>query len=94
MLGQLVVRKLDDDVKVRLQQRAKRNGRSLEAEVREILSGVVAAEAAELGECEGFGTRMHRHFAEGGLTKEESSLLDEAIEEVRRGSMPREPGLV
>ena len=36
-MAQLVVRNLEDDVKARLQERAKRHRRSLEAEVREIL---------------------------------------------------------
>ena len=39
-MAQLVVRNLPDDVKERLKARAKRHGRSLEAEVREILSDV------------------------------------------------------
>jgi antitoxin FitA len=36
-VAQLVVRNLEESVKARLQRRAKRNGRSTEAEVREIL---------------------------------------------------------
>jgi antitoxin FitA len=36
-MGQILVRGLDDAVIKRLTQRAERNGRSLEAEVREIL---------------------------------------------------------
>jgi len=36
-LAQLVVRNIENSVKARLQRRAKRNGRSMEAEVREIL---------------------------------------------------------
>ncbi len=38
-MAQLIVRKLDDDVKERLKARAKRHGRSLEAEARAILEG-------------------------------------------------------
>jgi antitoxin FitA len=41
-MGQIIVRKLDDDVLKRIKARAKANGRSAEAEVREILSEVVA----------------------------------------------------
>jgi plasmid stability protein len=41
-VAQLIVRRLDDDVKKRLKARAKKHGRSLEAEAREILK-----EAAE-----------------------------------------------
>jgi antitoxin FitA len=36
-MAQLVVRNLEQSVKTRLQRRARRNGRSMEAEVREIL---------------------------------------------------------
>ncbi len=36
-MAQLVVRNLEQGVKARLQRRAKRNGRSMEEEVREIL---------------------------------------------------------
>jgi plasmid stability protein len=36
-MGQLLVRKLDDDVKRRLQERAKRHGVSMEQEARSIL---------------------------------------------------------
>jgi plasmid stability protein len=36
-MAQLVVRNLEDNVKARLQRRARRNGRSMEEEVRDIL---------------------------------------------------------
>jgi plasmid stability protein len=36
-MAQLVVRNLEESVKARLQHRARRNGRSMEAEVRDIL---------------------------------------------------------
>ena len=36
-MAQLVVRKIEDSVKTRLQRRARRNGRSMEEEVRDIL---------------------------------------------------------
>ena len=36
-MAQLVVRNLEDTVKARLQRRARRNGRSMEEEVRDIL---------------------------------------------------------
>jgi plasmid stability protein len=44
-MAQLVVRNIEDDVKVRLQGRASRNGRSLEEEVREILRDAVKRES-------------------------------------------------
>ena len=36
-MAQIVVRKLEEGVKTRLQRRARRNGRSMEEEVRDIL---------------------------------------------------------
>ena len=44
----LPVSKLSDDVKARLQRRAKRHGRSLEAEVRDILAGIARSRGAAL----------------------------------------------
>jgi plasmid stability protein len=45
-MGSVTVRKLDDDVKARLRVRAARHGRSLEEEVRQILTE--AASEAEV----------------------------------------------
>jgi len=45
-VAQILVRNIEDPVKVRLQRRAKRNGRSMEAEVREILRDVLKVEDA------------------------------------------------
>ena len=41
-MGQIIVRKIDDDVLKRIRARAEANGRSTEAEVREILNEAVA----------------------------------------------------
>ena len=65
-MAQLVVRNLDDDVKERLQQRAKQHGHSMEAEVREILRSAVM-EIAEPSEP--LGTRIASRFKEIGLDK-------------------------
>ena len=40
-MAQLVVRNVEDSVKARLQRRARRNGRSMEEEVRDILRNAV-----------------------------------------------------
>jgi plasmid stability protein len=71
-MAQLVVRNLDDDVKERLQQRANKHGRSMEAEVREILRSAVA-EIAEPSEP--LGTRIATRFKKIGF--------DEPVEELR-----------
>lgn len=41
-MGQIIVRKIDDDVLKQIKARAEANGRSTEAEVREILNEAVA----------------------------------------------------
>jgi plasmid stability protein len=48
-MAQLVVRNLDDDVKAKLQQRARQHGRSTEDEVREILRNAVRNEPQKTG---------------------------------------------
>ncbi len=45
-VAQILVRNLDDRLKVRLQRRAKRNGRSMEEEAREILRDALKEEEA------------------------------------------------
>jgi plasmid stability protein len=64
-MAQLVVRNLEENVKRRLKQRAAKNGRSLEGEVREILSASVKAEQKKKDEPEkkGLGTRLAEIFA-------------------------------
>ncbi|MEE8526321.1 MAG: toxin-antitoxin system [Thermoanaerobaculia bacterium] len=76
-MAQLLVRNLDDDVKVRLQSRADRHGRSTEEEVREILRNAVREED---GPRTPLGTRIAQRFASIGL--------DEDIPELR-GQPPR-----
>lgn len=63
-MAQLVVRNLDEGVKKRLKQRALKNGRSLEGEVREILRDTVkkGASARKRATAKGFGTRLAEIF--------------------------------
>jgi plasmid stability protein len=68
-LAQLVVRNIEDDVKERLVQRARRHGRSMEEEVRVILRDAVQEEMKAAPEF-GFGTRLVNFFAEQGLDYE------------------------
>ncbi len=76
-MAQFVVRNLDDDVKVALQQRARAHGRSMEEEVRQILRRVVydRPEASE-----GLGSRMAARFADVGLDQPLPELRDQRIE--------------
>jgi plasmid stability protein len=64
-MAQLVVRNLEQSVKTKLQRRAKRNGRSMEEEVREILRDATKSEGAPPRE--GLGTRIAKHFRDIGL---------------------------
>ena len=91
-MAQLIVRRLDDDVKERLRARAKRHGRSLEAEARAILEEATIGERSKRRgpkEKKGFGTLMHERFKDVGLTDAEWKLFNEGIEEIRRGSTIR-----
>ncbi|HXB73130.1 MAG TPA: hypothetical protein VNY05_33140 [Candidatus Acidoferrales bacterium] len=63
-MAQLVVRNLEDPVKLRLQRRARRNGRSMEEEVRDILRNAANEEEAPAG---GLGTEISALFAKVGL---------------------------
>ena len=72
-MAQILVRNLDDRLKARLQRRAKKNGRSMEAEAREILSDALKVEkkAPEVG----FGTASAALFRD--------CPLEEPIQELR-----------
>jgi plasmid stability protein len=68
-MAQFTVRKLEDDVKARLQAQAARHGVSLEEEVRRILRHAVMARPAPSA---GLGSRMAGRFAALGLAADES----------------------
>ncbi len=70
-MAQLVVRNIEDGVKTRLQRRARRNGRSMEEEVRDILRN--AANEADRTE-RGLGTRIAALFAGKGYDFEVPEL--------------------
>jgi antitoxin FitA len=63
-LAQLVVRNLEQSVKTKLQGRAKRHGRSMEEEVREILRNATKDEGKQ---GKGLGTEMAELFRGIGL---------------------------
>jgi len=64
-MAQFVVRNLEESVKASLQRRAKRHGRSMEAEVREILRDAANEKEAP---ADGLGTRIAALFRGTGLT--------------------------
>lgn len=65
-MAQLVVRHLEDDVKAKLQARARRHGRSTEEEGRAILRRAVLEEGSSASP---LGTRLKARFA--GLAVDE-----------------------
>lgn len=76
VMAQILIRQLDDDVKQRLVQRARRHGRSTEEEVREILRNAVrdADEAPTR-----LGSRISARFTAVGLEDEISELRGHSV---------------
>ena len=70
-MAQLLVRNIEQSVKTRLQRRAKRNGRSMEEEVRDILRS--AANEADRPAV-GLGTKIASLFAGKGFDFEVQEL--------------------
>jgi antitoxin FitA len=73
-MAQLIVRNLEDDVKARLQARARRHRRSLEAEVRDILRSAARADDRPTG---GLGTEIAALFRDVGFEEGEIRELRE-----------------
>jgi plasmid stability protein len=74
-MAQFVVRNIENQVKKRLQRRARRNGRSMEEEVRDILrSAVIEAKSPS-----GLGTDIAALFAEAGLSSDIPELRGHEI---------------
>jgi antitoxin FitA len=67
-MAQLLVRNLETEIKTKLQRRAKRHGRSMEEEVREILRDATKNEPNRGG----LGTRISARFKKIGLKKSET----------------------
>jgi len=63
-VAQLVVRNIEAGIKLRLQRRAKRHGRSMEEEVRDILRDAAKEEATPV---RGLGTQIASLFRKVGL---------------------------
>lgn len=64
-MATITIRNLDETVKRKLQVRAALNGRSMEAEAREVIAGVLQepAEAPGVEPKEGLGTAIQKLFA-------------------------------
>jgi antitoxin FitA len=65
-MATITIRNLDEKVKRALQIRAAKNGRSMEAEAREMISAPIAKSRSRSGK--GLGTAIHEQFAaQGGV---------------------------
>jgi len=67
-MAQLLVRNLEDNLKLRLQRRAKRHGQSMEAEARDILRNALREREKPPG---GLGTEIANMFRGIGLKEGE-----------------------
>ena len=87
-MAQLVVRNLPDDVKERLKRRAERHGRSLEAEVRDILEHVPDRPDESTATTTAPGAAWVNDFTEKmraiGLSQEDWEEFDRSLQESRR----------
>jgi plasmid stability protein len=91
-MADILVRRLDEAVKQRLKERAERHGRSLEAEVREILMEATCTEpTAPAPEPKGLGTQLAEAFDKIGLTPEELRLFEEGLRQARANDFGRDP---
>jgi plasmid stability protein len=75
-MAQLLVRNLEDKIKGRLQRRAKRHGRSMEEEARDILRNALREEDAPAA---GLGTEIAALFREIGLKEDIPELRGHAV---------------
>jgi antitoxin FitA len=76
-MAQLIVRNVENAIKARLQRLAKKHGRSMEEEVREILRNA-AKEQVDVGG-PGLGTEISTLFSGIGLTSEIPELRGHEI---------------
>jgi plasmid stability protein len=79
-MGQLLVRNLENTVKAKLQHRAKRHGRSMEEEVRDILRNAAKEDEGPTG---GLGTEIAGLFSNVGLDSELVELRGHKIKPAR-----------
>jgi len=73
-MAQLLVRNLEDQLKTRLQRRAKRHGQSMEAEARDILRNALREDKAQ---SVGFGTASVALFSGQGIGLEKGEEIRE-----------------
>jgi antitoxin FitA len=79
-VAQILIRQLDEEVKARLQRRARQHGRSTEEEVREILRNAVRDEEQPPTRQ---GSRIAARFTKVGLDDPIAELRGHSIEPAR-----------
>jgi plasmid stability protein len=83
-MAQLLVRNLPDEVKERLQRRAKSNGRSLEAEVRDVLEKAANSPHVPVSKkTVGWATALARTMSQNEVPDEAWDEFDRALREQR-----------
>ena len=75
-MAQLVVRNIEEQVKIGLRRRARRHGRSMEQEVREILRNAALDEEP----VRGLGTAIAGLFAKSGLATDIPELRGQPVQ--------------
>ena len=90
-MAQLIVRNLPDDVKERLKRRAKQHGRSLEAEVREILLDASEPSQHPPTTEKGLGTRLAEAMRKQPVSDEAWEEFDSALREARETRLQSKP---
>ncbi|HZD48073.1 MAG TPA: Arc family DNA-binding protein [Silvibacterium sp.] len=78
-MAQLIVRNLETQIKTRLQRRAKKHGRSMEEEVRDILRDALKQEDTPVT---GLGTEIAALFGGIGLDEEIVELRGHTVKPV------------
>ncbi len=75
-MAQILIRQLEDDVKAKLQRRARQHGRSTEEEVRDILRNAVRDEGQPPAK---LGSRIAARFAKVGLEEDIIELRGQLV---------------
>lgn len=75
-MAQILIRQLEDDVKARLQRRARQHGHSTEEEVRDILRNAVRDENQPPAR---LGSRIAARFANVGLDEDIAELRGQPV---------------
>lgn len=79
-MAQILIRQLEDDVKAKLQKRARQHGRSTEEEVRDILRNAVRDEDRPPAK---LGSRIAARFAKIGLEEDIVELRGQPVRPAR-----------